>query len=260
MIMLQNGEDGVPRVSPIATDLGQSTTGSVASVASAVSNRRRLHARTTPWSYVGRLFARQTSSGSSLVPLPAAPEAPAPAVLAGSFWKNGDKEVTVVGGNFTFVQSGSETLSQSVAIYDPESGSLTGLTGTQLDGTVRAILIDGDKLYVGGQFTMSGSNVNALAVYDLANNQWDINGLQPLQGASGSAAVVRSITKSSSSSANIIVAGSFAQASSLRCPGICSLDINSKQWNNLGSGVQGEVASIVYAGVGRLSSLYWKWN
>ncbi|KAJ2913249.1 hypothetical protein MD484_g7161, partial [Candolleomyces efflorescens] len=243
MIMLQNGEDGVPKVSPIATDLGQSTAGSAASVA--VSNRRRFHARTTPWSHVvGRLFTRQ----SSLVPLPASPESPAPAVLAGSFWKNGDKEVTVVGGNFTFVQSGSESLSQGVAIYDPESGSLTGLTGTQLNGTVRAILIDGDKLYVGGQFTMSGSNVNALAVYDLANNQWDINGLQPLQGASGSTAVVRSITKSSSSSANIIVAGSFAQAGSLRCPGICALDINSKQWNNLGSGVQGEVASIVYAG------------
>jgi hypothetical protein len=70
-----------------------------------------------------------------------------------------------------------------------------------------------------------------------------------LQGSSGATVVVRSITVSSSKANTIIVAGSFAQAGSLPCQAVCSLDVNSKQWNALGSGIQGEIASVAYAGV-----------
>jgi hypothetical protein len=247
MVLLKNGEDGIPAVSPIASSLGHTSTQS--SPATSASNRRRhLHA-TTAWmarSQVARLFSRQTSS--ALTPLPSLPPSPAPAVLAGSFWTQDKKELTVVGGNFSFVASGASSLSQTVAIYDPDSGSIQGLQGNQLNGTVRAILIDGDRLYAGGQFTLSGTEVAGLAIYDLSKNEWDVSGLQALQGSSGAAPVVRSITKSAANSGNIIVAGSFAQAGSLRCAGVCMLDISSKQWNTLGGGVQGEIAAIVYAG------------
>jgi hypothetical protein len=44
-----------------------------------------------------------------------------------------------------------------------------------------------------------------------------------------------------------IVAGSFAQAGSLQCNAICLWDVVEKQWNALGSGIQGNVASVAYA-------------
>jgi hypothetical protein len=78
--------------------------------------------------------------------------------------------------------------------------------------------------------------------------QWDLNGLQSLQPNSGSTVVVRSISRSPSKPNTIIVAGSFAQAGSLRCQGICSFDTQAKQWNALGDGIQGEVASVVMLG------------
>lgn len=247
MVLLKNGDDGIPSVSPIASSLGQTATRAAPATPASANRRRHLRA-TTAWmarSQVANLFARQSSP--SLAPLPALPPSPAPAVLAGSFWNNDNKEVTVVGGNFSFLPSGASSLSQAIAIYDPESGSLRGLQGNQLNGIVRAILLDGDKLYAGGEFTLSGTDVAGLAIYDLASEQWDVNGLQALQGASGAAPVVRSITKSAANNGNVIIAGSFVQAGSLRCAGVCMLDTASKQWNALGGGIQGEVATVVYA-------------
>jgi hypothetical protein len=110
-------------------------------------------------------------------------------------------------------------------------------------------LVVGDLLYVGGQFTIAGMNANGFAIYDLSAQQWDTSTIQPLQGNAGATVVVRSITVSSSEPNTIIIAGSFSQAGSLRCQAVCSLDANSKQWNALGSGIQGEIASVAYAGV-----------
>ncbi|KAF6760017.1 cortical protein marker for cell polarity-domain-containing protein [Ephemerocybe angulata] len=247
MIMLKNGKDGVPQITPIASALGHSAqrTASTGATTSATPSRRSLHA-TTSWiarSKAAKLFSRQTPSSTTLAALPPVPASPAPA--------QDDKELTIVGGNFSFVASGASSLSQAIAIYDPTSGSLRGLSGTQLSGTVRAILRDNNKLYVGGEFTMADTNVNGLAIYDLSTQQWDISGLQPLQAAAGAAPVVRSITKATAGSGNIVVAGSFTQAGSLRCAGVCMLDATSKQWNTLGGGIQGEVASIVYAAEGQ---------
>lgn len=258
MIMLKNGEDGTPQVSPIASPLGASRANvaraAVSSPAATIANRRRGHGTSSSWisrSVRRLLMKRQSPAAAPLAALPPSPPAPAPAVLAGTFWENDGKQLTVVGGNFSFVPTGATALSQAVAIYDPESGLLRGLSGAQLAGTVRAILLDGERLYVGGEFTMADTSVNAFAIYNLASNEWDLGGLQPLQGAGGAVPVVRSITKSS---AGVVVAGSFAQAGELRCVGVCVLDVGSKQWNTLGGGVQGEVASVVYAGVSQLRS------
>lgn len=192
-----------------------------------------------------QLLRRQSST---LDPLPTPPSAAAPAVLAGAFWTNSSSstEVAIIGGNFSF-NDGSST-SQAVAIYDPESTTISALQGAQIDGTVRALLVDGDKLYIGGDFTLSGSDVSGFAIYDLAAQSFDVSGLQSPQASSGSTAMVRSITKSSSKNDVIIVAGSFARMGSLTCAGICTLNSETKQWNQLGNGIQGEVASVAYGG------------
>ncbi|KAJ6499441.1 cortical protein marker for cell polarity-domain-containing protein [Mycena sanguinolenta] len=250
MVLLQNSASDIPSVAPLGVALEADVTAGTAQNSTSTKRRRSHHLpRAVEWwarMKLPSVFARQASS--TLAPLPAPLPAPAPAVLAGTFWTNGSTEVAVIGGNFSFFPSGSSTESQGVALYDTKTATGAALQGSQVNGTVRALLVDGDFLYVGGEFTMAGMSANGFAIYDLSKQQWDTETIQPLQGASGAAVVVRSITVSSAKANTIIVAGSFSQAGSLPCQAVCSLDVTSKQWNALGSGIQGEVASVAYAG------------
>jgi hypothetical protein len=256
LVMLQNGDGDTPQVTPLGVQLDGVADGS----ATTSMKQRRSYTRRGPVAWIphlsiAHLFTRQ--SGSQLVPLPTPPAFPAPAVLAGAFWTNtsSSREVVILGGNFSFATLSGSAESQGVAIYDPQSSSITALQGLQLNGTVRAVLVVGSSLFVGGQFTLPGTNVNGLAIYDLFTQQWDVSGLQTLQANSGSTVVVRSITAPTAKANTVIVAGSFAQAGSLRCQAVCSFDTSTKQWNTLGDGIQGEVTSVSYAGVGpRVSS------
>ncbi|PPQ89535.1 hypothetical protein CVT25_012207 [Psilocybe cyanescens] len=255
LVMLKNNGDNGPTVTPLAIGLDASLS-SQSSTPSKLRRRNQLQLPSaSAWiSHMkfSHIFVRQ-SNNNQLPSLSPSLPAPGPAVLAGAFWTNNtsSKELTILGGNFTFTIPGSSTPAVGVAIYDPESGSIQALAGSQLNGTVRTLLVDGNSLYVGGEFTLSagsGVTVNGLALYDLSANAWDLNGLQILQPSPDSSVVVRSISKSTSKPTTIIVAGTFAQAGSLRCQAICSFDSSTRQWNALGSGIQGEVASVGYAG------------
>jgi hypothetical protein len=108
---------------------------------------------------------------------------------------------------------------------------------------------NGDTLYVGGQFTVQGSNLNGFAIYDLAGGQWAHDGLQPLVTSTGTVSV-RSLSLSEARSDTLIVAGSFENAGSFPCRAICALNVNSKQWTTLGNGLGGgQVSTLVLAGV-----------
>lgn len=246
LVMLSNGGSG-PTVTPLGVQLENvvESSGTTASKRSISHHKRSAKAWMSNIKF-GTLFTRQSTS---LAPLPTSPAAPAPAVLAGVFWTNSSssKEVTIIGGNFSFPSSGST--SEGVAIYDQNSASITPLKGSQPNGTVRSLFVQDNLLFVGGEFTLEGTDANGLAIYDLSAQQWDISEMQPLQASSGSAVVVRSITASTSTKNVVIVAGSFASAGSLQCRAICSWDTSSKQWNALGSGIQGEIAAVAYAGV-----------
>lgn len=249
MVMLKNGDKDGPQIAPLSVGLS----GSVSPSTSTPLRRRSPLPSPSGWiSHMkfSHIFARQSTT-SQQIPLSAPLPASAPAVLVGTFWTNStsSKEVVILGGNFTFTGTGSSSVLEGVAIYDPDSSTIHGLVGPQINGTVRALYVDDNSLYVGGEFTIAGASVDGLALYDLSKNEWDFNGLQSLQASSGSTVVVRSISKSTSKPTTLIVAGSFAQAGSLRCQGICSFDTSSKQWNALGNGIQGEVAHVVYAGV-----------
>ncbi|KAI0066221.1 hypothetical protein BV25DRAFT_1518743 [Artomyces pyxidatus] len=247
-VFLKNGKNGEPQVTPLGVQLNEGD----ALPAPAATKRRREHVRRGPTAWIPhikipipQLFSRQSSS---LPPLPPAPPAPAPAVLAGAFWTNttNSDQVVVIGGNFSFADGSTEAA--GVGLYHPASGTLNALLGSQLNGTVRALLVDGTQLYVGGEFTIPGADVNGFAMYDLVQQSWELSGVQALQASAGSSVVVRSITTSPFKANTIIVAGSFAQAGSLPCRAICAWDSSAKQWNALGSGIQGDVASVAYAG------------
>jgi hypothetical protein len=113
--------------------------------------------------------------------LPRAPPSPAPAVLAGSFWTNttDSKEVLVLGGNFSIPTPDGDV---ALAIYDPDSKAIKGLKGEHVQGVVRALLVVGNKLFVGGEFTVKGVSGFGFAVYDLQGQAW-ISAIPGFQGA-----------------------------------------------------------------------------
>ena len=252
-VLINNGNDGQPEVDPLTVQLGDDI-----SPSTATTNRRRanLPHRASTWisRHVtpSRLFTRQSST--TLAPLPPSPPAPAPAVLAGTFWTNttNSEQVAIIGGNFTFTTG--NTVSAGVAIYNPSTGALTPLQGQAINGTVRALLVQGTFLFVGGEFTVPGTDFASFAIYDLVHNTWS-SGVSALQGASGTSVVVRSLSASTAKANTVIVAGSFAQAGSLQCHAICAWDVVGKQWNALGNGIQGDIASVAYAGVSHKLSI-----
>ncbi|KAL0956070.1 hypothetical protein HGRIS_002239 [Hohenbuehelia grisea] len=253
LVMLQNSDSDIPKITPLKIQLQDRSDASTSS-SSSVSNprRRHLHNRATAWfshSSISQLFTRQESTTGPAA-LPAPPPAPAPAVLAGAFWTNDTarKDVTIVGGNFTVPSAPADAISQSLVAYDPDAGTVTPLKGQSLNGTVRALLVNDNALYVGGTFTLSGLVANGFALYDLAEGQWKVDGVQALQPASGGLVLVRSISQTEAKANTVFVAGSFASAGSLPCQAICSYDTQARQWNTLGSGIRGEVAAVAYAG------------
>ncbi|KIK97216.1 hypothetical protein PAXRUDRAFT_10306 [Paxillus rubicundulus Ve08.2h10] len=250
LVVLSNGDNNGPVVSPLGIQLGTATN---SSVPAATARKRSSHYRRGPAAWISNLkistlFSRQSATSPST--LPPSPPAPAPAVLAGVFWSNSSSshEVAIIGGNFSFPTS-SSAMSQAVAIYDPVSSSVTALAGAQVYGVVRSLYVDAESyLYVGGEFNLSDAKGNGFAIYDLIAQQWFTTVVQPLQAISGSSVVVRSITTSTYKPNAVIVAGSFAQAGTVRCQGICLFDTTLNQWSALGSNMQGSISSVSYAG------------
>lgn len=243
LALLQNGDGGQVRVTPMGASLGELEESAAPSAAS-----RKRHTKRGPAAWLSSfklptLRPRQSPPTSQDAALPVDAVAPAPAVLSGIFWTNSSssQEVVVIGGNFSLPTD--EGASRGVAIYNPETRTLSALPGEPVDGIVRVLLVKDNKLYVGGSFTIAGTNANGFAVYDLEAGTWEVSDLEPLQG---STVLVRSITTTEASSDAIIVAGTFTRGD---CNGLCSLDINSRRWSAVGSGFQGDVSSVAYAGV-----------
>ncbi|KAH0827775.1 cortical protein marker for cell polarity-domain-containing protein [Lanmaoa asiatica] len=250
MVMLSNSGDNDPTVTPLGIQLGSSAN---TSISTSTTQKRYNHHGRSPATWpshtkIPTLFKRQASTSPST--LPPSPSTPAPAILAGVYWSNSSSshEVAIIGGNFTFSTSSSAS-SQAVAIYDPVTSTATPLAGDQIIGVVRALHVDTEAhLYVGGEFNLTGANVNGFAIYDLTSQQWLTTIAQPIQAPPGSSVIIRSITATPYKSNTIIVAGSFAQAGTVVCQAICLFDTTLNQWSALGSGVQGDISSVSFAG------------
>ncbi|KZV86588.1 hypothetical protein EXIGLDRAFT_774480 [Exidia glandulosa HHB12029] len=237
-VMLANGKDGQPMLQPLGVSLED-----VAPTQAPAASRKR------SWfpAILPSIFSRQDNPATPAA-LPGNPPAPAPAVLAGAFWTNVSTggEMAIFGGNFSFPAPGGGTTG-GVAIYDANKGTLTPLQGPAIDGTVLSLLVVGDLLFVGGEFTLEGAQANGFAIYDLQAQAWQTS-IAALQPNDGSQVVVRSLSNPPTQKEIIIVAGSFKTAGSLPCQGICEWNTQEKQWHTLGNGIKGEVSSIVYAG------------
>jgi len=242
--LLATGQDGgLPELTTLNTTLSPvGSTSSSPSRRSATTAQKRSF---MPSVTLMHLFRRQQSSTPAQTP----PQSGnSPAVYAGAFWTNSSskQQIVVLGGNFSLPALGGAS---GLAAYNIETGVLSALPGSTIAGVVRALLVRGDTLYVGGQFTIQGSNLNGFAIYNLAAGRWSNDGLQPLV-TSTSTVVVRSLSLSEARSDTLIVAGAFENAGSFPCRAICALNINSKQWTTFGSGLGGgQVSTVVLAGV-----------
>ena len=235
----QNG--GLPGVTALNTTLDPigSTSNSPLRRSPAAAQKRSLMSFIT----LKNLFKRQSST-----PTQTPTQSTSPAIYAGAFWTNSSskQQTVILGGNFSLPTFGGAS---GLATYNIEAGTLSALPGSTFVGVARALLVNGDTLYVGGEFTIPNSNLNGFAIYDLAGEKWVNDGLQPLVTSSGTVSV-KSLRLSQAKSDTLIVAGSFENAGSLSCKTICSLDITSKQWNTLGSGLGGgQITTVVLAGV-----------
>ena len=236
-------EGGLPEVTTLNTTLNP-----VGSNSSSPSRRSEAPAQKRgfmPSVTLKHLFKRQQSSTPTETP---SQSGDSPAIYAGAFWTNSSskQQIVILGGNFSLPLFNGAS---GIAAYNIDTGALSPLPGSAVTGIIRALFINGDTLYVGGQFTIQGSNLNGFAIYDLVNGRWAGDGLQPLVTSNGTVSI-SSLTLSEARSDTLIVAGSFDGAGSFPCRAICGLNINTPQWTTLGSGLSGgQVSTLVLAGV-----------
>lgn len=242
--LLATGEDGgLPEVTTLNTTLNPvGPTNNSPSRRSGTTVQRRSF---MPSVTLKHLFKRQQSSTPTQTP----PQSGnSPAIYAGAFWTNSSsgQQMVILGGNFSLPALGGAS---GLAAYNIETGVLAALPGSAVLGVVHTLFVNGDTLYVGGQFTIQGSDLNSFAIYNLAGGQWANDGPQPLMISTGTVAV-RSLSLSESKPDTLIVAGSFENAGSFPCRAICALNVNSRQWTTLGSGLGGgQVTTVILAGV-----------
>ena len=242
-VLLATGQNGgLPEVTTLNTTL--TPVGTVSNSPSRRSTTTAQKKSFIPSAVLKQLFKRQSSTPTQSTTQPAN----SPVIYAGAFWTNSSskQQMVILGGNFSLPVFGGAS---GLAAYNIETGVLSALPGSNVVGFVRTLLVNGDTLYVGGEFTIQGSSLSGFAIYDLANRKWANDGLQPLVASAGTVSV-KSLRLSQARSDTLIVAGSFENAGSFPCKAICALNVNSKQWTTLGSGLGGgQVATLVLAGV-----------
>ncbi|KAL9933048.1 hypothetical protein V8E36_008303 [Tilletia maclaganii] len=159
-------------------------------------------------------------------------------IYASAFWSRSDGSyLQILGGQFT-----TSTNVTNLGAYDPDTKSLNpfpALSPTLANfTTVRALLVIGDQLFVGGD--------GGIASYNFVTAQWD-NTTTPLSSDSEQQPVVRTIVHRPDTS-ELYVGGAFDNAGSLPCSSICVWDNSQLRWNPLGTSLDGDVAVLDFAG------------
>ncbi|KAI9642250.1 hypothetical protein NHQ30_009052 [Ciborinia camelliae] len=164
-------------------------------------------------------------------------------VVTGLFYNGGSRNVTILGGHFTATSTNGTNVNNLVFIDDANDNTVTGL-GSQIDAdsTFRALAIQNDILYAGGSITgtVGGGSINGLVAYDLKTSTFAPQ--TPALG--GESVIVNSIAVRKNG--DVYVGGSFTQAGSLDCPGVCLFTASASQWNRPGTNLEGTVNSMLW--------------
>ncbi|CAK7200535.1 hypothetical protein SEUCBS139899_003232 [Sporothrix eucalyptigena] len=154
-------------------------------------------------------------------------------VVTGLFDTSNGRNKTILGGHFS-ANSSSGTLIQNLLIIDNNNnGATTGLGSTiSQDSTFVALAVTSDTLFAGGNVTgtVNGASINGLISYNIATDNFNT---QPPSLTGGNNTVTSIQVRPSAS--DVYVGGSFAQAGSLGCPGVCYFSTSAGQWNRPGT-------------------------
>lgn len=166
-------------------------------------------------------------------------------VVTGLFYENGSHNVTILGGHFTATSSNGTNVNNLVFINGANGNTITGL-GSQIDAdsTFRALAMQDGILYAGGSVTgtVDGGNINGLVSYDVKASSFAAQ--TPALG--GKSVVVNDIAIRTKTG-DLYVGGSFTQAGSLDCPGVCLFTASASQWNRPGTNLEGIVNTMLWA-------------
>jgi len=153
-------------------------------------------------------------------------------VVTGLYYESGGQNITVIGGHFTATDSSGATIYNLAFINGSNSDTVTGV-GSQLsnDSTILALAVQNNTLYAGGVLTgtVNGNSVDGLISFNLLTAS--LNTQPP--PLSGSNVVVYAISARPNSD-DVYVGGSFSQAQSLDCPGVCVFTNPAGPWNRPG--------------------------
>uniref|UniRef100_A0A8H7TP82 Cellular morphogenesis protein n=1 Tax=Bionectria ochroleuca TaxID=29856 RepID=A0A8H7TP82_BIOOC len=187
----------------------------------------------------------ETSSSSGLSRRDVASDDSNPGVVAGHFYTEQDRNLTIFAGHFTVQPENGSAIHNLVIIDGGNKDSASGL-GDSIDAnsTFLAMEIVDSVIYAGGRVTgrVGDSNVGGIIAYDLSSKSL---GEQPA-ALSGGNRTVSVISVRPDTPSQLFVGGSFTGAGSLDCPGICILDTGTKQWSRAGGNVGGDVRSFLW--------------
>jgi len=114
-------------------------------------------------------------------------------------------------------------------------GSTWSTLGSNVDGPVYTITIDGDDVYVGGDFSVAGGvQSGSLAVWNSGTQSWSSVG-NGVDGRVGAIAV---------QGRRVYVGGSFTSAGGISVRNIAMWDRMSNAWTALGEGIDGSVSAL----------------
>jgi hypothetical protein len=218
-----------------------SANGAVALSSSSSLSTLPVHIQSSPASQSSSNLSKRATGGSQNVS----------GVVAGLFYENGGRNVTILGGHFTATGSNGSDINNLVFINGSNSDTVTGV-GPQIsnDSTILALAIEQDTLFAGGSITgtVNGGSVNGLISFNLITSTFDT---QP-PALSGSTVAVNTISTQPGTSGDVYVGGSFSSAGSLACPAVCVFGTTSSQWNRPGSNLAGIANAMTWASTNSL--------
>ncbi len=143
-----------------------------------------------------------------------------------------------VGGRFT--QAGGVTVS-NVARFNTNTNTWS-LLGSSLilgvNGSVNALVVMGNEVCVGGEFTQAGdANANRVARFNPATNTWSALGGSGI-GVSGSVYALAVM------GSEVYVGGTFSQAGGLSAINVARFNTTTNTWGALGSGTNISVIGV----------------
>ncbi|ESZ99572.1 hypothetical protein SBOR_0045 [Sclerotinia borealis F-4128] len=166
-------------------------------------------------------------------------------VVTGLFYESGSRNVTILGGHFTATSTNGTDVNNLVFIDGANDNMVTGI-GSQIDAdsTFHALAIQDDMLYAGGSVTgtVGGGKINGLILYNLKTSTFASQ--TPALG--GKSAIVNDIAVRTKNG-DVYVGGSFTEAGSLDCPGVCLFTASASQWNRPGTNLEGTVNTMLWA-------------